>query len=60
VRAPRTYNDEQQTAKKPRFGTVLGNRDVYPRSRILIFIHPGSYNNNKRGREKFVFVLPFL
>ena len=27
---------------------VLRIRDVHPRSRILIFTHPGSKNNNKR------------
>jgi hypothetical protein len=32
--------------------SVLRIRDVYPGSRILILIHPGSNNSNKRGEEK--------
>ncbi len=31
-----------------------------PRSRILIFIHPGNNNNNKRGGGRKLVVLPFL
>jgi hypothetical protein len=32
--------------------SVLRIRDVYPGSRILIFIHPGS-KNRERGEKKF-------
>ncbi len=31
---------------------MLRIRDVYPRSRILIFVHPGSKNSNKREEWK--------
>jgi hypothetical protein len=31
---------------------VLRIRDIHPGSRILIFIHPGSNNSNKRGGGK--------
>jgi hypothetical protein len=30
---------------------MLGIRDVYPRSRILIFSHPGSWIQNSNKRE---------
>jgi hypothetical protein len=40
---------------------VLRIRDVYPRSRILIFSHPGSWiqNSNKREGEKELVVITF-
>jgi hypothetical protein len=42
---------------------VLRFRDVYPGSRILIFVHPGSRiqitARKERGEKKFV-VLPFF
>jgi hypothetical protein len=40
--------------------SVLRLWDVYPGSRILIFIHPGSDNSNKRGEENVFVVIPFL
>ncbi len=42
--------------------SVLRIRDVYPGSRILIFVHPGSgpkIRNKREGWKKFV-VLPFF
>ncbi len=34
------------------FGLCCGSEIIYPRSRTLIFIHPGTHNNNKRGGEQ--------
>ncbi len=48
-----------------RFSSVLRIRDVYPGSRILIFIHPRSQNPDpttapKEEGENMFLVLPFL
>jgi len=48
-----------------RFSSVLRIRDVYPGSRILIFIHPRSRNPDptkapKEEGENIFFVLPFF
>jgi hypothetical protein len=45
------------------FLAVLRMRDVYPGSRILIFIHPGSRiqkQQQKRGVKKKLVVIPFF
>jgi hypothetical protein len=38
----------------------VADPDVYPRSRILIFIHPGSNNSTKRGGGKQFFFSNFF
>jgi hypothetical protein len=50
------FLDEQEAKQK---WPVLRIRDVYPRSRILIFTHPGSKNSNKREGWKKIDVIPF-